>query len=450
MIPSFSQLFLSLFFFSLYTAIRAQNTFVPDDNFEQALIDLGLDTGPLDDFVPTANIVDFDGMLNLENSAISNLTGIENFRALKQLFVSGNQLSNLDVSQNLELERLWCFNNNLSVLDVSSNTKLVSLRCENNTLNTLDVSNNTNISVLVCEANRLSNLDISNNTNLRRLSCGTNQLNGLDVSQNTNLFFLSCENNAITALNSTNNSNLTTLNCAQNRISKLDVSQNLNLINLNCSSNNLCFLNLNNGNNNNLTALNFEDNPNLQCVSVDIPNINRNGWFPLSFSGYVASLDDCEARILVDELDNVIAPSFTLPPLVNGNYFTEPEGDGIRLNEGELITTGQTIYIYNEDDCFSNESNFNIVISDAPYFIPKFFTPNNDGINDRWQILDTQNLINNISIYNRYGKLLKFLSSTNESWDGTYNNRYLPNDSYWYEIVLNTREVIRGYFAIKR
>jgi len=33
-----------------------QNTFVPDDNFEQALIDLGYDTPPLDNVVPTANI----------------------------------------------------------------------------------------------------------------------------------------------------------------------------------------------------------------------------------------------------------------------------------------------------------------------------------------------------------------------------------------------------------
>ena len=36
--------------------LTAQQTYVPDDNFEQALIDLGYDTGVLDDYVPTANI----------------------------------------------------------------------------------------------------------------------------------------------------------------------------------------------------------------------------------------------------------------------------------------------------------------------------------------------------------------------------------------------------------
>jgi len=39
-----------------YTVIIGQNTYVPDDNFEQALIDLGYDTGALNDSVPTGNI----------------------------------------------------------------------------------------------------------------------------------------------------------------------------------------------------------------------------------------------------------------------------------------------------------------------------------------------------------------------------------------------------------
>ena len=56
------QTLLSLFIAASSLAINAQNTYVPDDNFEQALIDLGYDSGSLDDYVPTANI-----------SSISNL-----------------------------------------------------------------------------------------------------------------------------------------------------------------------------------------------------------------------------------------------------------------------------------------------------------------------------------------------------------------------------------------
>ena len=146
----------------------------------------------------------------------------------------------------------------------------------------------------------------------------------------------------------------------------------------------------------------------------------------------------------------MIGTSYTLPILNNGNYFTESGGTGASLNAGDVITTSQTIYIYSSTICNSNESSFIVVINNEDYFIPKYFTPNNDGVNDVWQVYDRLNLINNITIYNRHGKLLKFLPSTSSSWDGAFNGKLLSSGSYWYEIVLNTREVLRGHFALKR
>ena len=63
--------------------VFAQNTYVPDDKFEQALIDLGYDT-TLDDSVLTANI---SGVTSLDVSSkeISDLTGIEAFTSLIDL-----------------------------------------------------------------------------------------------------------------------------------------------------------------------------------------------------------------------------------------------------------------------------------------------------------------------------------------------------------------------------
>jgi len=60
----------------------AQNTFVPDDIFEQALIDMGYDNPPLDNYVPTANIENIT-VLTLSSLGISDLTGIEDFSALE-------------------------------------------------------------------------------------------------------------------------------------------------------------------------------------------------------------------------------------------------------------------------------------------------------------------------------------------------------------------------------
>jgi len=84
-------LFIVLFISS--SMILAQNTYVPDDKFEQALIDLGYDT-TLDDYVLTANISGVTS-LNVGEKEISDLTGIEAFAALTQLECWNNQLTSL-------------------------------------------------------------------------------------------------------------------------------------------------------------------------------------------------------------------------------------------------------------------------------------------------------------------------------------------------------------------
>ena len=58
-------------------------TYIPDDNFEQALIDAGYDN-VLDNFVITDNIVNVEQLL-LDFKGISDLTGIEAFTNLKLL-----------------------------------------------------------------------------------------------------------------------------------------------------------------------------------------------------------------------------------------------------------------------------------------------------------------------------------------------------------------------------
>jgi gliding motility-associated-like protein len=427
----------------------SQNTFVPDDNFEQALIDLGFDTPPLDDVVPTANIINITS-LTISNKNIQNLTGIEDFAALSQLFVQDNQLSSIDVSANSNLQIFWCFNNLLSVIDVSNNPNLISLRCEENNLTTLDLSRNSELNVLTCGNNNLLNLDVSLNTKLNRLICSNNNLTSLDLIKNPNLSQLSCDGNELSILDLSNNLKINILNCSNNVLNELDVSAQTDLIELNCSNNQLCYLNINNGNNVNITLMDFSGNTNVTCVIIDDLLNNRSTWLPLNYQDYVISIEECSSKVLVDNLEDFIGTSYILPPITNGNYFTATLGNGIPLTVGDEITRTQTIYIYNENGCFSNETRFSVIISDSPYFIPKYFTPNNDGTNDFWQVIDTNNSINTISIYNRFGKLVKFLPKNSPGWDGTFNGKFLPNDSYWYEIVLNNKEILRGYFALKR
>lgn len=426
-----------------------QNTFVPDANFEQALIDLGYDSGPLDNNVLTSNISGITD-LDVTNRGITDLTGIEDLSALKNLDCSGNLLINIDVRPLSSLQILWCFENQITNLNVEQNISLTALRCENNRLTSLNLSNNINLVDLACEQNQITTVDVSNSVGLNRFQCGNNLLTSLDVSTNANLSYLSCEQNQITDLNLLNNNQLSLLYCFNNQITELDLTRNPNLTDVNCSANQLCSLNLNNGNNNTITTVNFDLNTDLNCVVVDNANGNHSTWVPASFSNYVESPEECRDFIPVDSLENVIGTSYILPILNNGNYFTETNGMGASLNSGDVITSTQTIYIFNETTCNSNESSFEVIINNNDYFIPKYFTPNNDGANDVWQVYDKLNLINNISIYNRHGKLLKFLPNNTSAWDGTFNGELLSSGSYWYEIVLNSREILRGYFALKR
>jgi gliding motility-associated-like protein len=85
--------------------------------------------------------------------------------------------------------------------------------------------------------------------------------------------------------------------------------------------------------------------------------------------------------------------------------------------------------------------------------IPKFFTPNNDGYNDYWNIKgadDTFNTEAKIFIYDRYGKLIKQVFASSDGWDGTYIGNQMPADDYWYTIKLEDGREAKGHFSLKR
>ena len=65
---------------------------------------------------------------------------------------------------------------------------------------------------------------------------------------------------------------------------------------------------------------------------------------------------------------------------------------------------------------------------------PRFFTPNQDGINDTWNIkgFQQQNADAKILIFTRFGKLLKSLSPSSRGWDGSYHGKQMPSNDYWF------------------
>lgn len=129
---------------------------------------------------------------------------------------------------------------------------------------------------------------------------------------------------------------------------------------------------------------------------------------------------------------------------INGPYQDAPFFD--RVGAGS-----HTLYVKDKNKCGIDELGVFIL------GFPKYFTPNNDSENDTWQIkglgLDFTNN-SYVSIYDRYGKLIKQLPAKNGEWDGTFNGTNLSTSDYWFvaNLVKVTGETIthRGHFSLVR
>ena len=66
-------------------------------------------------------------------------------------------------------------------------------------------------------------------------------------------------------------------------------------------------------------------------------------------------------------------------------------------------------------------------------FIPNAFSPNNDGINDRWVLRNIKLFPNNtMQVFNQWGQQLYSAAPYLEPWDGRHNNNLLPPGTYYY------------------
>jgi len=82
---------------------------------------------------------------------------------------------------------------------------------------------------------------------------------------------------------------------------------------------------------------------------------------------------------------------------------------------------------------------------------PKFFTPNNDFINDTWQVLGIESQLNSkIYIFDKFGKLLKEIDAKGPGWDGFYNGEAMPSSDYWYLVELEDGRTKKGHFSLIR
>lgn len=139
-----------------------------------------------------------------------------------------------------------------------------------------------------------------------------------------------------------------------------------------------------------------------------------------------------------------------------GNYeyaINSRQGPYQRSNFFDNITTGaHTIYVRDKNGCGITEQKiFEGLTSE---WFPKFFTPNGDGVNDFWQFIPLDDNvgieIGTISIFNKYGRLVKQIEPNSTGWDGNFNGTPLPASDYWFMTKSQSNKNIQGHFTLKR
>lgn len=173
-------------------------------------------------------------------------------------------------------------------------------------------------------------------------------------------------------------------------------------------------------------------------------NCSKTKTFTVEASG-IATIED----IIINDFQENNSATIQISASSLGNY--EFSLDDINYQDSNIFTNlleGEyTVYVNDKKKCGVAKRTFYILD------YPKYFTPNGDNYNDTWYIknLRKRNLQNStISIFDRYGKLIKQYNANTEAWDGTFNGSNLPSNDYWFTLELTNGKTIKGHFTLKR
>lgn len=194
-------------------------------------------------------------------TTVEDMTGINQFPELKNLYCNDNQITGtIDVSNLPDLTNFYFYNNiGVTGINVSNCPKIYHVKGYGCSLTNVDFSltttgatDNTRLRYLYLYDNNLTMVDISGNIALYRIDLYNNSLTSIDVSGITTLQYLRIHNNQLTG--------------------DLDVSENLGLQKLGTYGNDLSSINLGAIPYTSFNYFKISSNPNLTCVITDTPS----------------------------------------------------------------------------------------------------------------------------------------------------------------------------------
>jgi len=307
-------------------------------------------------------------------------------------------------------------------------------------------------------------------------------LNGNNTGLNSPTFSSSTLSNGdvISCRLNSNATCLTIANATSNNITITVNAQVAPAVSINLSANNVCA-----GTSLTLTATptNGGNTPIYQWMV----NGNNAGTNSQTFSSSTFANGDVISCVMMSSAgcatpasatsNSIIANIFPLPVVNGGGNKTIENGSTVALNataSGNITditwspstgldnnkiltphaspaaTTSYTITVQTASGCVATD-----VVTVTVFYgivIPNTFTPNGDGVNDKWDIKNLNDYQNcNVRIFDRYGGLVYSSIGYYNAWDGTAKGRPVPVGTYYYVINLNNgTRPMSGFVALIR
>lgn len=158
--------------------------------------------------------------------------------------------------------------------------------------------------------------------------------------------------------------------------------------------------------------------------------------------------------ISVEVISNAFENNNMLDVIITGNgaYHISLDNGPWQNNTTFQNVSGGNHIVKVRDIYNCNQLVYEITVMDYP----KFFTPNNDGYNDTWNIYDIVSQQDaKLYIFDRHGKLLKQLTPNGTGWDGTFKGELLSSDDYWFTLEYTdpldqVKRQFKSHFTLKR
>lgn len=232
---------------------------IPDTSFEKILIEKGIDSDGIINQQMLKSDAEKVTTLSLYGANINTLDGIEAFVNLKVLNADVNNLTTLDLSNNVLLDTISLTSNRLTKvegLEKAKNLTWLSLSWNYFTDFTLD---NDNVKNFLIDHNDLTSLEIANAPKLESAVLNLNQIKDLDFSNSPLLKVLLFSANKVKTINLNNTVNLEYIYCSSNLLTQFDISNLPNLIDVR-----------------------VDRNPTLSCIKIangqQIPNLKLSTY----------------------------------------------------------------------------------------------------------------------------------------------------------------------------